>query len=263
MTPRTPENGGVIARPAGSLNGLPQFIRYASTYPPPADMLKTLKAGLLRQRGMSAAFLWTLVDGAQLVSVAAIGWSRGMVDRYSVLPMEVNAPAVQCVRHGVPQIDDVQGFGQSYLASVDNAFLTEQFEKMAAKSALNVPIRQAGLVLGVLGFTTSLPWVDDDESRALLESLSSLLGLWMSHPRSATSDASPSLGHREWSLAFPPRQRQVLRMAGEGMSNSDIARELLVSTSSVKQDLQQAMRALRSHDRATAFQRAIQLGLLD
>lgn len=263
MTPRTPDHGGVVARSGRSLSGLPQFIRYVSTYPDGADLLRTLKAGLLLHRGMVAGFLWSLADGDHLARVASIGWPRDVVERYAVMPLEIDLPAVHAVRDDRITIDDAEGFGELYLASIDDAFLRQHFANLHVASVVNVPLRHAGIVVGELGIITTQPWTDDHDSRSLLECLGALLGLWMSHPRGATSSTSSSLGQREWSLAFTPRQRQILRMAGEGMSNSDIARELLVSTSSVKQDLQQAMRALRSHDRATAFQRAVQLGLLD
>ena len=263
MTPRTPEHGGVVARSGPSLSGLPQFLRYMSTYPHATDILRTLNAGILGQRGMSAAFLWTVVNDDQLVSLGSVGWNRDMVERYAVLPLELDAPAVRSVRTGVPQVASAQSFGRTYLAAVDNAFLTEQFANVGVRSTIDAPIHHAGIVIGVLGFATSTPWEDDDDARELLQSIGLILGMWMTHPRNRDLNSVPSPGQREWSLAFTPRQRQVLRMAGQGMSNPDIARALHVSTSSVKQDLQQAMRALRSHDRTTAYQRAIQLGLLD
>jgi DNA-binding NarL/FixJ family response regulator len=86
--------------------------------------------------------------------------------------------------------------------------------------------------------------------------------MWATHPRSAALDSPAPIGPREWSLAFTPRQKQVLRLAGEGLSNTEIAQRLMVSTSSVKQDLQQAMRALRTHSRQGAYDRAKGLGLL-
>lgn len=263
MTPRTPgQDRGPLA-PRSTLGGLPQLIRYVSTYPDGDDLLQALQIGALRQREMTAGFLWSLVDGINLVRIASVGWHRDIVDRYAIVPVSVDVPAALVVQRGTVRIDDIAGFGRTYLQALDDAFLTPHFDAIAATSAINVPLRHRGVIVGVLGFVTTEPWADDDESRALLDGLSSLLGMWMTHPRSRALDISPSQGQREWSLAFTLRQRQILRMAGEGMSNSDIARDLLVSPSSVKQNLQQAMRALRAHDRATAYQRAVQLGLLD
>lgn len=263
MTPRTPEQEPRTLHLDRKLGGLPQLIRYVSTYPQPADLLRTLQAGVLGRRGMSAAFLWSLADGARLTRLASIDWPREVAERYAILPLELHVPAVQAVLQDRHQIDDTAGFGSTYLTALDDEFLTPRFDELRATSAINAPLRHAGSVVGALGFVTTEPWVDDEESRALLDGLSALVGMWMSHPRSGARDTSSSPGQRDWSLDFTTRQRQVLRMAGEGKSNSDIARALLISTSSVKQDLQLAMRALRSHDRATAHERALQLGLLD
>lgn len=263
MTPRTPgQDRGPLA-PRSTLGGLPQLIRYVSTFPDGDDLLDALQIGALRQRTMTGGYLWSLVEGVHLMRIASVGWHRDVVDRYAIIPVSVDVPAAMAVRQGAVQIDDIAGFGRAYLNALDDTLLTPHFDAMGARSSINVPLSHRGVIVGVLGFVTTEPWVDDDESRALLDGLSALLGMWMTHPRSGALDVSPSLGQREWSLAFTPRQRQILRMAGEGMSNSDIARDLLVSPSSVKQDLQQAMRALRAHDRATAYQRAVQLGLLD
>lgn len=263
MTPRAPDQAGSPLTSRGSLGGLPQLIRHISGYPAGDALLHALHMGVLRQRTMAGGFLWALAEGVQLVRIASVGWHRDVVNRYAIMPLTVDVPATIAVRQGTIQVNDIAGFGRAYLQALDDGFLTPHFNAMAATSSINVPLRHAGVIVGVLGFVTTEPWCDDEESRTLLEGLGSLLGLWIAHPRSGALEVSPSLGQREWSLAFTPRQRHALRLAGAGLSNSAIARELLVSTSSVKQDLQQAMRALRSHDRTTAFERAVQLGLLD
>ncbi|HAN70896.1 MAG TPA: hypothetical protein DCQ36_04810 [Actinobacteria bacterium] len=245
-----------------SLGGLPQFIRYTSTYPDPSALVSALRSGPLARRGMLAGFLWALVDGTHLVSIGNVGWSREMIDRYSVIPLELDLPVVRCVIDNEASIDPAVPFGRTYLSAIDDHFLGEQFESLGAVSTVSVPLRHAGIVVGALGLVTAREWEAGDESRALLDALSSLLGMWATHPRSAALDSPAPIGPREWSLAFTPRQKQVLRLAGEGLSNTEIAQRLMVSTSSVKQDLQQAMRALRTHSRQGAYDRAKGLGLL-
>ena len=245
-----------------SLGGLPQFIRYASTYPSPHSLLKALQAGPLGRRDMVAGFLWIIVDGTHLVSIAHMGWPRDLVDRYSIMPLELDIPAVHAVNHGGITIDDADGFGATYMLSIDDRFLAERFRERGAVSAINAPLRHAGIVIGNLGFVTSRRWEDDDEGRTLLETLSHVIGLWATHPCSRAMEAPSTVGPREWSLAFTPRQREILTLVGEGLSNTDIARRLIISNSSVKQDLHQAMRALRTHSRAGAYERALALGLL-
>lgn len=250
----------VLDRP--SLGGLPQFIRYASTYPDPKSLLLALRDGPLARRGMLAGFIWMLVDDTHLMSIANVGWGRDMVERYSLIPLELDIPAAHSVIEDRITIDDAGDFGDVYMSAIDDDFLRDRFTDLGVASVLNAPLHHAGLVVGDLGFVTSHPWEDDDEGRALLETLGHLLGLWATHPRSSALDTLTPMGQREWSLAFTARQKQVLTLVGEGLSNTDIARRLVVSSSSVKQDLQHAMRALRTHNRQSAYDRARELGLL-
>jgi DNA-binding CsgD family transcriptional regulator len=159
-------------------------------------------------------------------------------------------------------VDSAEDFGQTYLSSLDDRFLTERFQERGAVSAVTTPLRHADIVVGNLGFVTNRRWSDDDEGRALLTCLGNVIGLWATHPHSHAMDTPSAVSQREWSLAFTPRQKQILTLVGEGMSNTDIARRLIVSSSSVKQDLHQSMRALRTHSRQGAYERALSLGLL-
>lgn len=245
-----------------SLSGLPQFIRFASTYPEPAALLSALRAGPLARRGMLAGFIWMLVDGTHLMSVASVGWGRDLVDRYSIIPLELDIPAAHSVLENRPTIDSAGDFGGTYMSAIDDEFLRARFSDLGVASVVNTPLRHAGIVVGDFGFVTSTPWVDDEEGRELLAALGNLLGLWATHPRTSTIGALTPLSQREWSLAFTSRQKEVLELVGQGLSNTDIARRLMVSSSSVKQDLQHAMRALRTHDRKGAYERARQLRLL-
>jgi DNA-binding NarL/FixJ family response regulator len=59
-----------------------------------------------------------------------------------------------------------------------------------------------------------------------------------------------------------PREVEVLRLLSEGCTNQQIARELLVSTSTVKNHIHQILSKLRVSDRTQAAVIAIELGLL-
>ena len=251
---------GRVKTPA--LAGLPQLLSYASTFPDPTSMLQAIRSGPLVRRGMQAGFIWMLVDGTHLVSVGHVGWGREMVDRYAVIPLELDLPVAHSVLENRSTIDLAPAFGKSYLSSIDERFLGQHFEAMNAASIINIPLRRADTVVGAFGFVTSELWVDDDEGQALMTALAALLGMWATHPQSTSVDSPASLGQREWSLAFTERQKQVLALAGQGLSNTEIARDMVVSNSSVKQDLQHAMRALRTNSRTDAYERAVALHLL-
>lgn len=242
---------------------LPQFLRYLSGLPAPEKALEALAAGPLARYRMVGGFIWVLVDGSHLVSVGSIGWPMDLEERYSVIPIGLDLPAARAPREDTITIDVAEGFGSQYVGSIDDEYLEGHFAAKDVRSVVNVPIRHARSVVGCFGFVTDERWVESPESTTLLEALSSTLGLWATHPGSGVLSGPINLTQRDWSLAFTPRQKEVLTLAGKGRSNSQIAHQLHVSVSSVKQDVQHMMRALRTHSRDSAYERAQRLKLLD
>lgn len=62
--------------------------------------------------------------------------------------------------------------------------------------------------------------------------------------------------------SLTPRELDVLRLAADGHPNAEIARQLLVSTATVKSHLQNVFEKLEAPDRAAAVARAIRRGLV-
>jgi len=249
--------------PSDSAGYLPVFLRYLNTYPSAEDILQALASGPLFNMGMTAGSLWVLVDGASLASIGHAGWPPDLIDRYSVIPLSLDVPPAHAVRDDKIRIDQAAGFGRRFVDALDEGYLDDELAALATESVINVPLRHSHSVVGCLGFVTREVWPDTEDAGALLTSLSYALGLWLTHPRSRIVESSLTSQQREWSLAFSPRQKQVLTLVGAGHSNSQIARQLHVSVSSVKQDMQHAMRALRTHSRDSAYERAKRLTLLD
>lgn len=63
--------------------------------------------------------------------------------------------------------------------------------------------------------------------------------------------------------SLTPRELDVLRLAADGHPNAEIARQLLVSTATVKSHLQNVFEKLEAPDRAAAVARAIRRGLVN
>jgi DNA-binding NarL/FixJ family response regulator len=63
-------------------------------------------------------------------------------------------------------------------------------------------------------------------------------------------------------LMFTQRQQDIVELVNRGVGNHQIANELHVSVSTVKQELQRIMRSTSTSDRLTAAQRAVEMGLL-
>jgi DNA-binding NarL/FixJ family response regulator len=86
-------------------------------------------------------------------------------------------------------------------------------------------------------------------------------------PADSIPEAPPTEPPTEHPMPAPPekltpREVEVLRLLSEGRTNQQIARELLVSTSTVKNHIQQILTKLRASDRTQAAVIAIELGLL-
>jgi DNA-binding NarL/FixJ family response regulator len=63
-------------------------------------------------------------------------------------------------------------------------------------------------------------------------------------------------------LPITPRELQVLRHIGYGLSNEEIARSLGISVETVKEHVQNLLRKLKVHDRTAAAVLAVRAGLV-
>lgn len=76
---------------------------------------------------------------------------------------------------------------------------------------------------------------------------------------------APELAVESWGAAADPlneRERQILRLAGEGASNADIAKRLFLSEGTVRNYLSEAISKLQAKNRVDAFRLARDQGWL-
>lgn len=64
-------------------------------------------------------------------------------------------------------------------------------------------------------------------------------------------------------LPLTPREVQVMRHIGLGLSNKEIAKSLMISVETVKEHVQNILRKAGANDRTDAAVRAVRLGLVD
>jgi DNA-binding CsgD family transcriptional regulator len=245
-----------------TLAGVPQFLRYLSTFPSPRNVVDSLFRGPLAQVGARSGNLWELREGTgSLVSLGAFASTPEEIDRYGIVPLDVDMAVTNAVRDRRVIVDEANVFGQTYLDAIDDALWQGLIDRVQGVSLVSAPICHAGVAVGALAFITDRHWSTVNAGDDLVDALTAALGLWITHSRAGLEHAAPSVS-REWSLAFTPRQREVLRRVEDGEHTAQIAAGLEVSESSVKADLQGAMRALRTSDRREAADRARMLGLL-
>lgn len=244
-----------------TLAGIPQFVRYLSAFPPAARVVEAAVRGPLAHVGGRTLFLWQVRDGDLLTAVGAYGQTPEEIGRYAHVPLSIDGLSARAVHSRTTIVKDLSSPDLSSLSRLDDAMLQGLISRTGARYAVNVPVIHAGDVVGAYGVSVDQRWESTAFAPVVLDAVASALATWMTHPRSEVSRAEIA-GPHDWSLAFTPRQKEALRLVDAGLSTPSIATTLGVSESSIKADLQQAMRALRTSDRREAARRARSLGLL-
>lgn len=244
-----------------TLAGVPQLLRYLGTFPSPADVVTSLIRGPYGHAGARAVALSIVAPTQELVIIASAGFTREEEDRYRIFPLSIDAPSTLAVRQQRIVHADLQPFGAELMDGLDEPLWRAMVERLGGVSVVSTPIIHRDTSVGVVAAMLDRPWEEGSLDEAIVSAATAALALWMAHPQSGVRDLSVP-ANREWSLAFTARQRQILRLVEDGRSNPAIAAELGTSESTVKADLQQAMRALRTSDRREAAQRARRLGLV-
>ena len=244
-----------------TLAGIPQFVRYLSAFPPASRVVEAAVRGPLAHVGGRTLFLWQVRDGDILTAVGAYGQTPEEISRYANVPLSIDGLSARAVRSATTVVQDLSATDVSRLSRLDDDMLQGLIARTGARYAVNVPVIHAGDVVGAYGVSVDQTWDATEIAPLILDAVASTLATWMTHPRSEVSRVEIA-GPHDWSLAFTARQQEALRLVDAGMSTPSIATSLGVSESSIKADLQQAMRALRTSDRREAARRARSLGLL-
>lgn len=250
-----------------TLVSLPRFLAHLNSDPNPQSALRSLVHGPLLGFGTCGAQLWRLHSQA-LVSVASIGLTRDEADRYAVIPAIIDADLWRAVRTGQVVVTTEGGGGHAaqgnHFAQLDREYWQGLITRLHGHSVVRVPVSHSGSSVGAPGLILDRPWRADAHGDGVLTATAAALALWMSNPHSGVDGLAAANRSRggSTSLNFTERQCAILRLVADDQSNPAIAVALNTSESSVKQDLQHAMRALNTRSRSLAAQRARDLGLI-
>lgn len=242
--------------------GLPQFLRFLASLPAPNPVARALHLGpLLGFHAGSASIV--RVEEEMLVLCGAHGYTDAEVDRYWRVPLSIPTPYSRCVLEAEVQIDDLEAVLEEFVSlQVDQDLWRGFLDRFGPGQVVSAPVILQGTVVGAFGgiTTTKREWSTSDI--AVLDGISSALGLWLTHPDTPVPDPDRFTGLDAAALHLTDRQLRILQLVEEGRSNTSIAHVLGYSVSTVKQELQRSMRAMRVSDRSSAAERARHLGLL-
>ena len=241
---------------------LPQFLRFLANLPEPDNVARALLMGPMSIFDTAAVSVTQVQDGA-LELHGTCGYTPGEVDGYWRVPLSVPTPFSRCVREAEVIIDEIEEVTTRFEAlRVDEGLWEGFIARFGVGQVISAPIIFQGTVIGAFGGITrsKRQWTSLDF--AVLDGLSSALGLWMTH-QDTPSVRTDRLVRRDTAiLHLTSRQQQILRLVEVGKSNSSISLALGYSVSTIKQELQRAMRSMGVSDRIDAAARARSLGLL-
>jgi DNA-binding CsgD family transcriptional regulator len=128
-----------------------------------------------------------------------------------------------------------------------------------------IPLTKGSDPIGILCLTLSVGAKMNDISPEALSVVSKVTGIWLDSL--GVNSGSMANGSQIASTPSPEslteRQLTVLRLMAEGNTNSQIAQELILSESTIRQETVKIYRALGVHARSEAGKRAKHLGIID
>ena len=244
-----------------SRQGVPEFITFLGSLPAATQVGRAMVRGPLASFRPRAFALWRRT-GEELVLIAVDGLADDEVRRVCVLPLGLETVLTAATRQArvvVARAEDFQA--ENRAAFLDEQMWARMMGRTRAAALVNVPVVSGGGVVGAFGFISDLPWPGDELAHAVLDTLRGGLALWLVHPRGGALAPMVSGGPPD-SIVLSGRQVAILARVESGESNVVIAGQLGYSQSTVKQDIQRAMRTLRVSDRKSAVEVARSLGLL-
>jgi DNA-binding CsgD family transcriptional regulator len=251
-------------KPGENLLPKPQFTIFLSAFPHPATVPRALTVGPLSNFSAEGCFLAFPHGTDCLRTMGAVGFTDEEMDRYSLVPLSIAAPMTESfLQSDVVILPFAEMWDRYEVVRIDQELWDALGERFGDGDVVHAPIRAQGVTLGVVGFYTTETRRWDAKDIEFIHGVCASLGIWATHPLSGVQTPEIWRPVSTTVIALSDRQQEILRLIELGKSNASIAMSLGYSASTVKAEIQRALRALKVNDRVAAAKRARDLGLLE
>lgn len=251
-------------KPDENLRPKPQFTMFLSAFPHPATVPRALALGPWSNFDAHGCFLAFPHDTDYLRTMGGYGFSDDEMDRYSIVPLTIESPVTECFRESEVVVMPFAELWDRYeVVRIDKDLWDRMADRFGEGDVVHAPIQAQGATLGVVGFYTASRRAWDAKDVEFIQGVCATLGIWATHPLSGVQTPEIWRPVSASVIALSDRQQEILRLVELGKSNASIAMSLGYSSSTVKAEIQKALRALKVNDRIAAAKRARDLGLLE
>ena len=240
---------------------LPTFLRYLSTVPDPTHLVQALQDGPLRPFGAQGTLLFARTSDDALVSLAAAADVHDEVrDRYGLLPLSLDIPITNTCREGTIGIFTLPTLADRFAALAVDRHMWDELRSIG-EIVYCAAIMSADESIGLFSFIVDPTKALEPVDLEIVEALRHALGMWLSRPEMTLRVADQRhFGSAPFVLSL--RQRDIVALIDEGLTNTEIGNRLGYSTSLVKQEVQRMMRGLRVDGRLELVDRVRALDML-
>ena len=247
------------------LLGLPQLMCFMANRPDAQSVVDALLHGPFAHLNASACHIYRFEEPNQLVLYGGRGLEESLMARCSMGYLDISTPLTDAF-HNLEiellalseMLDDYP-----YIRMTDEVLWRPFIEDGSDQMLLCAPIVMNGVAVGA--YSVFLP--DDYKLTgadcSLFEGIGALIGLWMTHmTQIRVLDRMDFHFEDDQPAQLTQRQCAILVLIEEGRSIGSITRMLGYSQSTIRQELQRTMKALRVDSRIEAAAMARQLGIL-
>ncbi len=126
-----------------------------------------------------------------------------------------------------------------------------------------LPLTKESEPIGVLAVFGPVGGTQDLEESSAVPVISKVMGMWLDAVSLIPGRPTPAINEAHGPESLTDRQLIVLRLMAEGKTNAQIAQELILSESTIRQETVKIYRALGVNARGEAGKRARHLGIID
>lgn len=240
-------------------------MRFMSNCPDSQSAVDALLHGPFALLGAIACHIYRYEEPHQLVLLGGSGLDENVMARCQSASLDFRTPLSDSFFNLEIELVSFSEMLDRFetIRIADEPLWRDYIELHGDQILICAPIIMNGIAVGAYSVFLPENYTLTSVDHGMYTGIGSLLGLWMTHKDHVRSIRRMDFQFvEELPVQLSDRQISILSLIAEGRSVNSITRVLGYSPSTIRQELQRAMKILRVTDRAEAVIKARELGML-